>query len=76
MSVSASRNAAGEVHVSLCNLDPARRAEVSLKLRGINPKEISGQILTAETMQAHNTFERPDSVRPANFKGAARAEDG
>jgi alpha-N-arabinofuranosidase len=76
LSISASRNSAGEVHVTFCNLDPARRAEVDCKLRGIQPKEISGRVLTAEVMQAHNTFERPDSVRPVEFKGASRVEGG
>ncbi len=76
VSVSASRNAAGEIHVSLCNLAPSRRAEVNLKLRGVEPKEISGRVLTADMMQAHNTFEKPESIQPADFKGASRAEDG
>ncbi|HON00965.1 MAG TPA: alpha-L-arabinofuranosidase C-terminal domain-containing protein, partial [Acidobacteriota bacterium] len=31
---------------------------------------VSGQILTASVMNAHNTFENPDTVRPAPFTGA------
>jgi alpha-N-arabinofuranosidase len=28
---------------------------------------LSGRVLTASTMQAHNTFDQPDAVQPANF---------
>jgi alpha-N-arabinofuranosidase len=31
---------------------------------------VSGRVLTADSMSAHNTFERPNTVRPADFGGA------
>ena len=34
---------------------------------------VTGRILTAPTMQAHNTFDQPDAVRPAPFTGARLA---
>ena len=42
---------------------------------GFQAKKVTGRILTAEVMNAHNTFEKPDVVRPVEFKGM-KAEDG
>ena len=33
-------------------------------------RSTTGRILTAEKMDAHNTFDRPDAVKPAPFDGA------
>ncbi len=67
VNVSASKDDSGRIHISLCNLDPNKKAEVNCALEGAEPKEISGRILTAEAMTAHNTFENPDVVKPASF---------
>ena len=75
VSASASRNDEGLIHVSLCNLDPHRAAEVRCELRGARPSRVTGRVLTAETMTAHNSFDEPDRVKPATFAGA-RLEQG
>jgi alpha-N-arabinofuranosidase len=31
---------------------------------------VSGRILTANSLDAHNTFDKPDVVKPADFSGA------
>jgi alpha-N-arabinofuranosidase len=62
--VSASRNAAGVIHVSLCNLHPHDDVELQLSLPGAAVRSVTPRVLTAGTMQAHNTFDRPDAVRP------------
>jgi alpha-N-arabinofuranosidase len=67
LSVSASRDQAGAIHVSLCNLNPNRPVELRCDLRGVKPQSISGRVLTAEVMQAHNTFDQPQRVKPAAF---------
>ncbi|MBS4223263.1 alpha-N-arabinofuranosidase [Lederbergia citrea] len=68
-SVSASKDANGNIHISLCNLDHQNAAEIEVHLRGINVEaaSISGTILTAGEMNAHNTFEQPENVKPAEF---------
>lgn len=70
LSASASRDAHGLMHISLCNLDPNNAVELRCELRGATPTRISGQILTAADMTAHNTFENPEAVTPATFDGA------
>jgi alpha-N-arabinofuranosidase len=73
---SASRDKAGKINVTLCNLDPKRPAAVECQLGGAKVKAVSGRVLTAETMQAHNTFDKPEVVKPAAFDGAKPTADG
>jgi len=75
LSVSASRDGAGKVHLSLCNLDPEQAASVSCELRGMAPTGASGRVLTAEAINAHNTFDQPEVVKPAKFEGATLTDN-
>jgi alpha-N-arabinofuranosidase len=70
VSVSAVRDAAGQVHVALVNLDPYRAIPVALNMAGVQASGVAGRIVTGATMDAHNSFEAPDVVRPQPFAGA------
>ncbi len=70
VSASASRDKAGKVHISLVNIDPSKSQEVSISLRGVSAKGVSGRILTSGKVQDYNSFDKPDFVKPADFKGA------
>jgi alpha-N-arabinofuranosidase len=71
VSASATRAADGSaVHLSLANTSPAQAVTLSVKLAGLTPKSVSGRVLTATAMNAHNTFEAKDAVQPAAFAGA------
>ena len=76
VSASASRDAQGRVHISLCHFDPAASRSVAIDLRGMSAAAVSGRILTAPAITAHNTFDRPDAVRPSAFDGARRSAEG
>lgn len=67
LNVSASKDNSGRIHISFCNLDPGKTAEVRCALEGVEPSKISGRVLTAKTITAHNTFENPDAVKPVAF---------
>jgi alpha-L-arabinofuranosidase len=71
LSVSASRDAAGKVHLSVANLDPHRSVKVAARLRGIAPRSVTGRVLTGRDMNAHNDFGAPDRFVPAALAGAA-----
>ncbi len=73
VSVSASRDPAGKIHVSLVNTDPNRAILIEGKLTGVAAKSVAGRILTAPAVTAHNTFAAPDAVKPAVFTGATLA---
>jgi alpha-N-arabinofuranosidase len=70
VSASAVRGKDGRVHVALANLDPNRDITVTTSLDGVNAAGVSGQVLTAATMNALNSFDAPDAVKPAPFAGA------
>ncbi len=70
ISASASRDKAGRIHVTLCNLDPNKPNSISAVLRGAKLSKVSGRVLTASAINAHNTFENPEVVKPSDFKGA------
>jgi alpha-N-arabinofuranosidase len=69
---SASRDQAGRIHLSLVNLDPHHDLPVAVKLAGAEAKTITGRVLTAASMDARNTFENPDAVKPSSFTGFER----
>jgi alpha-N-arabinofuranosidase len=67
---SASRDAQGKVHLGLANLDPNRAAQVSVKVAGSSAKKVTGRVLTAPTINAINTFDKPETVKPVAYQGA------
>ncbi len=73
ISASAVRGTDGTVHVALTNVDPNLPTTVSVKLDGVAGAGVTGRILTAATIDAHNTFDAPDVVKPAAFTGATLA---
>jgi alpha-N-arabinofuranosidase len=70
VSVSASRDAAGKIHITLVNIDPNREQTVDCDLRGVTLKTVSGQCLTSARIDDCNTFEKPNTVSVKEFKGA------
>ncbi len=70
LSGTASRDQQGKVHISLTNVDLQNAQEVSITLQGINAKQVSGEILTSANIADHNTFDKPELVKPAVFSGA------
>lgn len=75
VSVSASRDKAGKVHVSLVNIDPSKPQEISVDLKGLKATGLTGRILTSANVRDHNTFENLTKVKPAAFNGAKLSGD-
>ena len=75
ISVSASKNEAGDLHISICNLNPNESAKLCCDLRGGEYVRVQGKVLTAETINAHNTFEEPERVIPQEFSNARIEEE-
>lgn len=70
ISVSASKDEQGRIHVTLANKDPNHPRTISVELRGQDASSVSGRVLTADRMNAHNTFDQPGRLTPASFDGA------
>jgi alpha-N-arabinofuranosidase len=65
--VSASKDKSGRIHITLCNLNPNKSTKLVCELQGTRPSRVTGRILTANTMNAHNTFDKPNNVQPNAF---------
>ncbi len=70
VSASAARTTDGAIVIGLANLDPHKSAPVSAQLTGVKGGQVQGQVLTADVMDAHNTFDNPNAVHPVAFDGA------
>ena len=76
ISVSASVDKTGKMHISLTNIDNRQSRKVEIGLKGFQAKTVTGRILTSEKIQDHNTFDMPAKVAPAVFNNATLGKDG
>jgi len=74
VSASAARGSDGKLYLSLVNVDPHAEQRVSLSVAGQGLSGLSGQILTAPEMDAHNSFENPGALQPAPYSAAVDGE--
>ena len=74
VSVSAARDINGTLQLALVNLDPNREAAVTTAVTGMQVKSASGRVLTAKAMDARNTFDTPEAVKPVSI--VAKKEGG
>jgi alpha-L-arabinofuranosidase len=71
LSVSASRNSDGVVHVSLVNAHAEQPVKLSCELQDVTASSVSGRILTSDKLDGHNTFDEPEQVKPTKFDDAS-----
>ena len=70
LSASASVAEDGTLNVSLSNLHHENAIEIDAELKGANASRIVGRLLTAAALNAHNTFDAPETVKPVEFTEA------
>lgn len=70
---SAARAPDGRIVLALVNVDPHRAARIAAAIPGRSG--VTGTILTAAAMDAHNDFTAPDAVHPVPFREAKLAGD-
>lgn len=71
ISASASKDKNGVTHISLVNIDAKKSQDISLNLEGAKLSNVNGRILTSEKLQDYNSFQNPDKIKTAVFKGAS-----
>ena len=76
VSASASVGPTGKLHLTLSNANPHRDITVNVFVHGLRAGRIEGRVLRADTMNAHNTFEHPENVKPQAFSAARITADG
>jgi alpha-N-arabinofuranosidase len=74
ISASAARAKDGKLYVALVNTNPRQATDVTLNVAGQAAQSVEGQVLTAESMDAHNTFQDAKAIKPAPF--SPNAADG
>ena len=70
LSASASRDKNGLIHITIANVDLDNAQNVSIDLQGTKIASVKGRILTSGNITDHNTFEKPDFVKPTAFNGS------
>lgn len=70
LTCSASKNKEGVTHISLTNIHAREAQEITIDLRGAKYASVTGRVLTAPTLQDHNTFENPEKIKPTAYNGA------
>jgi alpha-L-arabinofuranosidase len=74
VSASAARAKDGKLYLALVNTDPSKAVDVAVSVAGTKVKGAAGKVLTSAAMDAHNTFQNPQAIKPAPF--SARAAGG
>ncbi|TVQ03641.1 MAG: alpha-N-arabinofuranosidase [Balneolaceae bacterium] len=68
ISITASKSESGRLNLTVSNLDPHNSRAVEIEIRGQNVARVrSGKLLTANEMDAVNTFDNPDHVVLMDF---------
>jgi alpha-L-arabinofuranosidase len=76
VSASASKDRQGVTHISLVNIDASKTQTIEVDLRGSKSNgTITGRILSSGKIQDHNTFEKPETVKPAVFKNFKKTDN-
>jgi len=67
--VSAAKAKDGKTYVAVANADKDKGYKLSLDLGGLKGTKVSGQVLTAAKLDAHNTPGQKEEIAPAPFNG-------
>jgi alpha-N-arabinofuranosidase len=70
ISVSASKDAEGKIHITLVNIDPNKAQSIETELRGVTVKKVSGKVLTSAKINDYNSFDKPNTVTVKDFNDA------
>ncbi|HEY9124502.1 MAG TPA: alpha-L-arabinofuranosidase C-terminal domain-containing protein [Bacteroidales bacterium] len=60
MSTSIDKN--GVMHITICNLHATKEQVLTCNLKGYDVSKITGEIISADKLNAHNTFDKPNEI--------------
>jgi alpha-N-arabinofuranosidase len=69
ISASASVDKENKVHISIANLNPNKSVVVNCPVIGETYKKVTGEVLTADAINAMNSFDTAEKVKPTVFNG-------
>ncbi len=68
LSVSASKDSNGLVHVSMVNVDSKKENNIEINLEELGVKNVSGKIITSKKLQDYNSFDNPTKIQSVEYK--------
>jgi alpha-N-arabinofuranosidase len=71
LSLSASRNEEGFIHLSVVNAHASDSVKLTCDLNGVTATAVTGRMLASDKLDGHNTFDQPEQVKPTSFDGAS-----
>ncbi len=71
VSVSASVDKSGKMHISLTNVDNTSSKKVEIDINGFAASKVTGRVLTSAKVQDYNAFDNPDKITPQAFDKAS-----
>jgi len=76
LSSSVSEDKNGNIHISITNLNPDKEITLSVELAGKSFETVkSASVLTAPEYNSFNSFDKPDAVKPVDFKNYKKISD-
>jgi alpha-N-arabinofuranosidase len=75
INASASRDKAGNINISIVNIDPNVAVDIQLDIPGLSARSIAASVITSAQFTDHNTFEKPETIKPEKFNGARKTRD-
>lgn len=72
VSATAAKAKDGSVYLALVNANPNKAETTQINLDGIQINSVSGQLLTADAMDTHNTFAKPEAIKPKAFSAQGK----
>ncbi|MEJ6951167.1 alpha-N-arabinofuranosidase [Natronospora cellulosivora (SeqCode)] len=78
INASASKDSAGNINITLCNLNHESEEKISCVLNSteFQLNEIEARIIRADELDSHNDFDAPDRIKPEEFTAAKPTENG
>lgn len=74
LSVTSAKGKDGKTWLALVNTNPREAKTVDVSVKGTSVNKATGRVLTAERMDTHNTFDAPETIKPADY--SANAQNG
>lgn len=68
LSLSASKDTTGVVHLSLVNIDHAKPYSIQLNMDQLKVNQVKASILASDNLEDYNSFEQTDNVVPRPFE--------
>ncbi|MDN4502919.1 alpha-L-arabinofuranosidase C-terminal domain-containing protein [Alteromonadaceae bacterium BrNp21-10] len=72
ISLSSAKTKDGKLVLAIANIDPNKAAIITTRVKGNKTLLAKGDLLSADKMDAHNSFEQPNIIRPSTYQATSK----